>query len=62
MVRLAKEADAGRSQTIVRITASGRRRYLEYLTILEQVVRDAAAVSDTCDEGLMPKKFAPHNA
>ena len=25
-----------------RITAAGRKRYLEYLSILEQVIRDAA--------------------
>jgi predicted ArsR family transcriptional regulator len=53
MVRLTKEADAGRSQTRARITASGRTRYLEYLTILEQIVRDAASVS---------RKLSPLNA
>src|SRR3978361_2108177 len=47
MVRLTKEAeaDAGRALTTARITAAGRKRYLEYLTILEQVVRDAASAS-----------------
>src|ERR1700757_1301451 len=35
MVQLTKEADVGRAQTITRMTASGRKRYLEYLTILE---------------------------
>jgi DNA-binding MarR family transcriptional regulator len=44
MVLVTKDADTGRAQTTVRITASGRKRYLEYLTILEQVVRDAASV------------------
>jgi len=62
MVRLAKETDAGRSATIVRITASGRTRYLEYLTILEQVVRDAASVSHEADENLMQRKLSPLNA
>ncbi|MBV9622451.1 MAG: transcriptional regulator, partial [Acidobacteria bacterium] len=28
--------------TVCRMTAGGRRRYLEYLATLEQVVRDAA--------------------
>lgn len=41
MVRLDKEDDGGRAQTIARVTVSGRKRYLEYLAILEQVVRDA---------------------
>lgn len=45
MVHLTKEADGGRTQTTARVTAVGRRRYLEYLTVLEQVVRDAALVS-----------------
>lgn len=44
MIRISKEEDGGRAQTIARITAKGRKRYLEYLTILEQVVRDAASV------------------
>lgn len=44
MVRLTKDSDTGRAQTTARVTVSGRRRYLQYLTILEQVVRDAASV------------------
>lgn len=42
MVEIAKGHDRNRPQTVCRITASGRRRYLEYLETLEQVVRDAA--------------------
>jgi DNA-binding MarR family transcriptional regulator len=42
MVDIAKGHDRNRPQTICRITASGRKRYLEYLSTLEQVVRDAA--------------------
>ena len=43
IVRLSKEEQGeGRALTTVRVTAAGRKRYLEYLTILEQVVRDAA--------------------
>ncbi len=42
MVELLKGHDRNRPQTICRITPSGRKRYLEYLTTLEQVVRDAA--------------------
>jgi len=44
MVRLTKEGGAGRAQTTARITVSGRKRYLDYLAILEQVVRDAASL------------------
>jgi len=42
MVEIIRGHDRNRPQTICRITASGRRRYLEYLETLEQVVRDAA--------------------
>ena len=44
MVQIVKGHDRNRPQTLCRITASGRKRYLEYLTTLEQVVRDAAKV------------------
>jgi DNA-binding MarR family transcriptional regulator len=42
MVEILKGHDRNRPQTLCRITASGRKRYLEYLETLEQVVRDAA--------------------
>lgn len=63
MVRLTKEAeaDAGRAQTTARVTASGRKRYLEYLTILEQVVRDAALVDHEGEENQFSRKLAPIN-
>jgi DNA-binding HxlR family transcriptional regulator len=41
MVRVVKEEGPGRSLTTVRITSSGRKRYLDYLAVLEQIVRDA---------------------
>jgi hypothetical protein len=37
-----KSFEKNRPLTVCRITASGRKRYLEYLETLEQVVRDAA--------------------
>jgi DNA-binding MarR family transcriptional regulator len=42
MVEILKGHDRNRPQTVCRITKSGRKRYLEYLATLEQVVRDAA--------------------
>jgi DNA-binding MarR family transcriptional regulator len=45
MVEIVKGIDHNRSLTVCRITPSGRKRYLEYLSTLEQVVRDAAKVS-----------------
>jgi len=42
LLEIVKGHDRNRPQTICRITATGRKRYLEYLATLEQVVRDAA--------------------
>lgn len=43
MVEIIKGHDRNRPQTVCRITASGRKRYLDYLATLEQVVKDAAS-------------------
>ncbi len=45
MVKMTKGQDQNRPLTTCRITAAGRKRYLEYLTTLEQVVKDAAKVA-----------------
>jgi predicted ArsR family transcriptional regulator len=45
LVEVVKTTVRNRPQTICRITASGRARYVEYLATLEQVVRDAAKVT-----------------
>jgi len=45
MVEILKGHEGNRPQTICRITPSGRKRYTEYLSTLEQVVRDAAKVN-----------------
>ena len=45
MVEIVKGHDRNRPQTLCRITSAGRSRYLEYLSTLEQVVRDAATVA-----------------
>jgi DNA-binding MarR family transcriptional regulator len=41
LVDIEKGYDRNRPKTVVRITAQGRTRYLDYLTVLEQVVSDA---------------------
>lgn len=43
LVASVKSADQGRPQTICRITPLGRRRFIEYLAVLEQVVLDASS-------------------
>lgn len=61
MVEIVKGHDRNRPQTLCRITASGRARYVEYLEILEQVVRDAAKgakelAADPKVRGLAPSR------
>jgi DNA-binding MarR family transcriptional regulator len=43
LVEVSKGFEHNRPQTVCRITAEGRARYLDYLAVLEQVVRDAAS-------------------
>jgi DNA-binding MarR family transcriptional regulator len=45
LVDILKGYDEKRPQTLCRITSNGRRRFLKYLSVLEQVVRDAADAS-----------------
>jgi DNA-binding MarR family transcriptional regulator len=53
LVEVLKGYDQNRPQTICKITPSGRRRFLNYLTVLEQIVRDAAEASKL-DTSLVP--------
>lgn len=46
LVNVSKTHDGGRPHTVCRITALGRRRYLDYLEVLEQVIVDGAAAQD----------------
>ena len=61
MVEILKGHDRNRPQTVCRITANGRKRYLEYLSTLEQVVKDAARetkdeATPTSIRGLTPRE------
>jgi DNA-binding HxlR family transcriptional regulator len=62
MVELVKKHDRNRPQTICRITASGRARYIEYLSTLEQVVRDAAGVTKEGPATGLVRGLAPSRA
>jgi len=42
LVLVQKSFVDNRPHTVCKISAEGRRKYLEYLSVLEQVVRDAA--------------------
>jgi DNA-binding MarR family transcriptional regulator len=62
MVRITKEDDGARAQTTIRVTASGRSRYLEYLGVLEQVVRDATSVQHEDEENQLLRDLTPLKA
>jgi DNA-binding MarR family transcriptional regulator len=47
LVDVQKGYDHNRPQTVCKITPNGRRRFLGYLAVLEQIVRDAAAASNS---------------
>jgi len=54
LIAIEKGYDGNRPQTICRITAQGRQRYLEYLKVLEQVVRDAASAAKAAGKSAGP--------
>ena len=59
LVEIVKGHDGNRPQTLCRLTNSGRKRFLEYLSTLEQVVRDAAAAVETRNAAEHRGKLAP---
>jgi DNA-binding IclR family transcriptional regulator len=47
VVEVTKSSARNRPQTLCQITPEGRRRFLDYLAVLDQVVREAAAATRT---------------
>ena len=62
MVEIVKGHDRNRPQTICRITPAGKRRYLEYLSTLEQVVKDAAKGTKAEPTTGMARSLTPSRA
>jgi DNA-binding HxlR family transcriptional regulator len=54
VVEVTKSFSRNRPQTLCRITPEGRRRFLDYLAVLDQVVRQAAAAAKTQSSGEDP--------
>ena len=55
MVEITKSFEQNKPQTRCQITEAGRARYLDYLAVLEQVVRDAASAMKTAaSAGALP--------
>ncbi len=59
LVGISKGFEQNRPQTSCRITREGRRRYLDYLAVLERVVRDAASAVQTQRPGDPLRGLAP---
>jgi DNA-binding MarR family transcriptional regulator len=60
LVEIWKGFSNNRPQTLCRLTAEGRRRLLEYLSVLESVIADAAASeSAPAVEPPLGKRLAP---
>jgi DNA-binding transcriptional ArsR family regulator len=49
LVEIRKGYEGNRPQTTCGLTAAGRRRFLDYLAVLERVVRDAAEAARDAD-------------
>lgn len=62
MVEIVKGYDRNRPQTVCRITAGGRGRYLEYLETLEQVVQDAARGAKSASTAAVVRGLTPSRA
>lgn len=62
MVAIEKGLERNRPLTVCRITTAGRKRYLEYLSTLEQVVRDAADGAQNNSASDMMRNLLPSRA
>ena len=60
MVEIVKQQDQNRPQTLCRIRAAGRNRYLTYLSTLERVIQDAT--KETKRETGLDRKLKPSQA
>ena len=55
LVEITKGYEGNRPHTTCRLTKAGRRRFLDYLSVLEKLVRDAAKVAREQDSPVPPK-------
>lgn len=61
IVEIQKGRRGRRPQTLTRLTEAGRRRYLEYIAVLESVLADAvdAARTGRKQKRMLPEGFSP---
>jgi DNA-binding MarR family transcriptional regulator len=58
-VTISKGFEARRPRTDIRLTAEGRRKFLDYLSVLEQVIRDASAQAGAPDSATNATRTTP---
>ena len=60
LVEVTKGFERNRPKTVCTLTPEGRRRFLDYLAVLDQVVRDAAAAARAVEaDAPLPGRLAP---
>jgi DNA-binding MarR family transcriptional regulator len=62
LVEVIKGYEGNRPHTTCRLTKSGRKRFLDYLSVLEQLVRDAAKAAGKQDTKQDTKQDSKHDA
>jgi len=55
LVKVTKGYEGNRPHTSCAITAAGQKQFLDYVSVLEQVVRDAGAINDATSKSAKPK-------
>ncbi len=59
LVRIDKRFERNRPLTTCQITPAGRKRFIDYLAVLERVVRDAAEAAKVAPAAETKAKFQP---
>jgi DNA-binding HxlR family transcriptional regulator len=59
LVEITKGYEGNRPHTTCRLTRAGRTRFVEYLSVLEQVVRDAAKAAGNAEAPIADLKPRP---
>ena len=59
MVEISKQQEQNRPQTLCRLTNEGRKRFLEYVNELENVVADAMSASQSAKRRAINPDFSP---
>ena len=51
LINVARNSESNRQQTLYRISTQGRKRYIDYLVVLQQVVLDGAVAMKVDSDG-----------